>query len=370
MRIAQIAPLYESVPPALYGGTERVVHNLTDELVRCGHDVTLFATADSQTLARLEPMAETGLRIGGVRDQVAIHIAMLDEVFARASEFDVMHSHVDALAFPFARACDVPTVSTLHGRLDLPEHRRVLQRFRDLPIVSISRAQRAPLAGVLLNWVGTVHNGIALGKFTTSTEPADPPYLVFLGRISEEKGPAFAIEIARRAGITLKIAAKIDPADAEWARREILPLLSQPGIEYLGEVNELQKRQLLAGATALLFPIQWPEPFGMVMIESMACGTPVIAFPGGSVEEIVRDGVTGFICRDVDHAVDRVRHVRQLSRAECRMHVSRNFSSCTMANGYERVYSRLVSARRLLTASIQSETQVPMMSPPSANEVH
>jgi glycosyltransferase involved in cell wall biosynthesis len=358
MRIAQIAPLYESVPPLLYGGTERVVHSLTEELVRRGHSVTLFATADSQTRARLEPMAETGLRISGVQDQLAVHIAMLEEVYARACEFDVIHSHIGVLAFPFARASTTPTVTTLHGRLDFSEHRRVMERFSDLPMVSISHSQRVPLADLHLNWSSTVYNGVVLGNSTFGDEPSNPPYLVFLGRISPEKGPAFAIEIARRVGIKLKVAAKIDPADAEWAHREIRPLLNQPGIEYLGEVNETQKNQLLAGATALLFPIQWPEPFGMVMIESMACGTPVIAFEGGSVAEIVSDGLNGFICRDVAHAVDRVRHVGEISRAECRKHVSRHFSSSTMASGYEHVYTRLAGAQEPTLERVHPETQI------------
>jgi glycosyltransferase involved in cell wall biosynthesis len=368
MRIAQIAPLYERVPPVRYGGTERVVHSLTEELVHRGHDVTLFATADSQTSARLEPMADCGLRIGGTQDQLALHIAMLDEIYARAREFDVIHSHVDVLAFPFARSCETPTVTTLHGRLDLPEQRRVMHRFRDLPMVSISRSQRLPLANLSMNWAATVYNGINLKNFVASVIPSGPPYLVFLGRISPEKGPAFAIEIARRADITLKIAAKIDPADAEWARREIIPLLNQPGIEFLGEVNESQKIQLLAGATALLFPIQWPEPFGMVLIESMACGTPVVAFAGGAVSEIVCDGVTGYICRDVNRAVERVRQVSTLSRAESRNHVLHNFSSHTMASGYERVYSGLVSTRALIGADGRVEPQIPIALPINATE--
>jgi glycosyltransferase involved in cell wall biosynthesis len=363
MRIAQIAPLYERVPPILYGGTERVVHILTEELVRRGHAVTLFATADSQTSAHLEPMAQSGLRISGVQDKVQVHLAMLDDVYSRADEFDVIHSHVDVLALAYARACDVPTVTTLHGRLDLPELLITMKHYRDLPLVSISRSQRLPLAHLKLNWIDTVYNGISLENFVPRDVPANPPYLVFLGRISPEKGPTFAIEIARKAGITLKIAAKIDPADAEWAHREFLPLLNQPGIEYLGEVNETQKVQLLSGATALLFPIQWPEPFGMVLIESMACGTPVVAFAGGAVDEIVADGITGYICRDVDQAVERVQQVSKISRAECGAHVLRSFNSSTMTNGYEQVYSRLVSARALHSGTLKPKEETTTSGP-------
>ena len=288
MRIAQIAPLYEAVPPKLYGGTERVVHALVEELVRRGHEVTLFATADSRTSARLVPMADGGLRLLGTKDPWALHVAMLEEVYAQADQFDVIHSHVDYLTFPFALQSSTPTITTLHGRLDMPETRRVLARFPEQRLVSISETQRLPLADLPLRWQATVYNGIRLEHFPFRAEPDDPPYLVFLGRISPEKGPLQAIEVAKRAGIPLKIAAKIDPADREWAEANFLPLLDTPGVEYLGEVNEQQKAELLGGALALLFPINWPEPFGLVMIESMACGTPVVAFPGGSVEEIGR----------------------------------------------------------------------------------
>jgi glycosyltransferase involved in cell wall biosynthesis len=345
MRIAQIAPLYEAVPPKLYGGTERVVHALVEELVRRGHEVTLFATADSRTSARLVAMAEGGLRLLAVKDPLALHVAMLEEVYADGDRFDVIHSHVDYLTFSFARCSPTPTVTTLHGRLDLPETRRVLAHFPEQRLVSISDAQRYSLAGLPLRWVATVYNGIRLEHFPFRAEPADPPYLVFLGRISPEKGPLQAIEVARRTGLPLKVAAKIDPADRVWAEANFLPLLGTPGVEYLGEVDEKQKAELLGGALALLFPIDWPEPFGLVMIESMACGTPVIAFPGGAVDEVVADGVTGLLCRTrtVEEMVAAVRQIEQLDRAACRRRVERYFSSRVMAERYEAVYRQVVA---------------------------
>uniref|UniRef100_A0A7V4E5D3 Glycosyltransferase family 4 protein n=1 Tax=Thermus tengchongensis TaxID=1214928 RepID=A0A7V4E5D3_9DEIN len=348
MRIAQIAPLYEAVPPKFYGGTERVVHALVEELVRRGHEVTLFASADSRTSARLVPMAEGGLRLLGARDGLALHIAMLEEVYAQADRFDIIHSHVDYLAFPFALHSPTPTLTTLHGRLDLPEIRRILSRFPEQPLVSISHSQRAPVRDLSLRWQATVYNGIRLENFSFSSEPADPPYLVFLGRISPEKGPIQAVEVARRLGLPLKIAAKIDPADRAWAEVNFLPLLSTPGVEYLGEVDEQQKAELLRGALALLFPIDWPEPFGLVMAEAMACGTPVVAFPGGSVEEVVKEGVTGWICRSrtVEEMVEAVKRVDKLDRRACRLHVEQNFSSSAMAERYEVVYRQLLEEAR------------------------
>jgi glycosyltransferase involved in cell wall biosynthesis len=347
MRVAQIAPLHERVPPKLYGGTERVVHTLCEELVGLGHDVTLFASRDSLTSARLVPMVETGTRLGGARDPIALHIAMLEEVFQHADEFDVIHSHIDVLAFAFARASTTPTVSTMHGRLDFPEHARVLSRFRDLRLISISERQRVPVTSLGMNWAGTVHNGITLEHFPFSATPADPPYLAFLGRISPEKGPHHAIEIARRCGLPLKIAAKIDPADAPWARQHFLPLLDTPGVEFLDEVDEAAKAELLGGATALLFPIDWPEPFGIVLVESMACGTPVVALRGGSVEEVLADGVTGYVCSSLDEMVDAVHRVGQLERTACRRRVEERFSGPVMAASYERLYRQVLLSERL-----------------------
>ncbi len=344
MRIAQIAPLIEAVPPKLYGGTERVVSALVEELVRRGHEVTLFATADSQTSARLVPMADGGLRLLGTKDPIAWHVAMLEEVYAQADEFDLIHSHVDYLTFPFARGVTTPTVTTLHGRLDLPETRRVLSRFSDQRLISISWSQRTPVADLPLRWVGTVYNGVCLERFPFQPEPDDPPYLAFVGRISPEKRPDWAIEVARRAGLRLKIGAKIDPADREWAEEHFLPLLGTPGVEYLGEIDDQQKAKLLGGALALLFPIDWPEPFGLVLIESMACGTPVVAFPGGAVEEIVLDGVTGVICRSrtLDEMVQAVQRIEQLDRAACRRHVEQHFSSTAMTDAYEMIYQQVL----------------------------
>ena len=347
MRIAQIAPLYERVPPKLYGGTERVVYALTEELVRRGHDVTLFASGDSLTSARLVPMAETGVRLGGAKDPVALHVAMLEEIYAQAEQFDVIHSHVDALAFPFARRAATPTISTAHGRLDFPEHRRVYSRFPEQQLVSISHRQRVPLGDLPLRWLGTVHNGIRLEHFPFRPEPVDPPYLVFLGRISPEKGPVEAVAVARAVGLPLKVAAKIDPTDREWAAEHFLPLLDGPGVEFLGEVDEDAKAALLGGAVALLFPISWPEPFGMVMVEALACGTPVIALPGGSVEEVLVDGVTGYVCRSVDDLPEAVSQIGRIDRAACRRHVEILFSAAAMAGGYEAIYRQVLGERQL-----------------------
>ncbi|MFN3180165.1 MAG: glycosyltransferase family 4 protein, partial [Thermus sp.] len=316
--------------------------------MRRGHEVTLFASADSRTSARLVPMAEGGLRLMGTRDGLALHMAMLEEVYSEADRFDIIHSHVDYLAFPFARHSSTPTLTTLHGRLDLPETRRVLSRFPEQYLVSISHSQRLPVKDLPLRWQATVYNGIRLEHFPFASEPEDPPYLVFLGRISPEKGPVQAIEVAKRLGLPLKIAAKIDPADRAWAEAHFLPLLDTPGVEYLGEVDEGQKAELLGGALALLFPIDWPEPFGLVMAEAMACGTPVVAFPGGSVEEVVVDGVTGVVCRSrtVEEMVLAVKQVEKLDRRACRLHVERNFSSSVMAERYEAVYRQVLAEAR------------------------
>jgi glycosyltransferase involved in cell wall biosynthesis len=342
MRIAQIAPLYERVPPTLYGGTERVVHNLSEELTRRGHHVTLFATGDSQTSARLVPMAPSGIRLSGCQNPLALHIAMLEEVYSQADQFDLIHSHVDVLAFPFARAATTPTISTIHGRLDFPEHHRVLERYRDLPLVSISNSQRHPVSDLGLNWIATAYNGIDVSRFQFEQTPATPPYLVFLGRISPEKGPHIAVEIARSVGIHLKVAAKIDPADEAWAKQHFLPLLDTPGVEFIGEVDEHAKADLLAGATAMLFPIDWPEPFGIVMVEALASGTPVIAFPGGSVEELVQHGITGFVCNGVDDAVQALGRIDEIDRHVCRQRVEAHFSRQALTNAYESAYDSLL----------------------------
>src|SRR6202011_5919708 len=309
MRIAQVAPLYESVPPTLYGGTERVVSWLTEELVRLGHDVTLFASGDSLTTARLVPGCKKALRLdSNCVDQLAHHVVMLDQVFNEKENFDLIHFHVDYLHFPLSGQEQVPHVTTLHGRLDLPDLVRLYRHFRNMPVISISDAQREPLPWA--NWQGTIHHGLP-PKALAFCEPPGK-YLAFLGRISPEKGVDQAIEIAVRSGIPLKIAAKIDRNDREYFENRIRPLLDHSLIEFVGEIGYAEKNDFLGNAAALLFPITWPEPFGLVMIEAMACGTPVIAYPFGSVPEIVEDAVTGFLVPDTDGAVNAVNRISEI----------------------------------------------------------
>jgi glycosyltransferase involved in cell wall biosynthesis len=337
MRIAMIAPLIEAVPPPLYGGTERVVSVLTEELVRRGHEVTLFASSDSKTSAELVACCPRGLRLNpDIRDPLAYVLIELGEVYRRAAEFDVIHNHVDYLAFPFARLAATPTVSTAHGRLDLPEVQRVYGVFFEQALVSISDAQRerSPRS----NWVATVHNGIDLTNFHFRSDPGD--YLVFLGRISPEKRPDRAIEIARDVGMRLLIAAKVDGVDQSYYEHAIAPMIQQcPLVEFIGEVDECEKDELLGGAYAYLFPIDWPEPFGLTMVEAMATGTPVVAYRAGSVPEVVSDGVTGFVCDTFSDMIDAIPRVRTLDRRACRARVEERFSAAAMADGYERVYS-------------------------------
>jgi glycosyltransferase involved in cell wall biosynthesis len=351
MRIAMVAPLIESVPPALYGGTERVVSVLTEELVRRGHDVTLFASGDSRTRARLVPCSPRGLRLDPeVRDYVAATMIELGEVYARAADFDVIHNHIDYFAFPFSRLAATPTLSTTHGRLDLAEVQRVYRSFSEQPLTSISHAQRARLPDA--NWLATVYNGIQLDHFHFRPERGD--YLVFLGRISPEKRPDRAIEIARDTGMQLLIAAKVDAADREYYEHAIAPLIrGYPLAEYVGEVDERQKDRLLGGAFAYLFPIDWPEPFGLTMVEAMATGTPVIAYRAGSVPEVVVDGVTGFICDSFRDMVDAVAQIPRIDRRACRAHVERCFSAAAMANGYEHAYAALIAADRSSFAEVR-----------------
>jgi glycosyltransferase involved in cell wall biosynthesis len=340
MKIAQVAPLFESVPPRLYGGTERVVSCLTEELVRRGHEVSLFASGDSITSAKLVPCSPQALRLDPqVRDCLPHMMAQLGRVFERAAEYDVIHSHVDFFAFPFARFVSTPTVHTVHGRLDLPDLPGIYRRYPETNLISISDSQRAPLAHA--NWIATVHNGIAVENFTLREKPGD--HLVFLGRISPEKGIDRAIEIAKRVGMRLRIAAKVDPADQEYYETVIKPLLKHPLIEYLGEINEKEKDEFLGAAYANLFPICWPEPFGLTMAESMACGTPVITTPFGSVPEIVVDGETGFICQTLDEMVDALKLVPVINRRRCREHVVRNFSPQAMADGYLAAYEKALA---------------------------
>jgi glycosyltransferase involved in cell wall biosynthesis len=315
LRIAQIAPLYESVPPRLYGGTERIIAYLAEELARRGHQVTLFASGDSTVQVPLKAGSTNALRLSGL-DHLAtsFHLPMLSQVYDRAGRFDLIHSHLDYWSFPLARLVSVPTVSTMHGRLDLTDLLPIYRYYSDLPLVSISDEQRRPLPD--MNWVGTVYHGLPRNLLRFNSEPGK--YLAFLGRISPEKRPDLAIEIARRSGMRLKIAAKVDRADREYFENVVKPLLSTPGIEYIGEINETQKAEFLGGAVALLFPVDWPEPFGLVMIEALACGTPVIARPCGSVPEILRHGVTGFVASSLDDLVAAVEKVRTISRRACR----------------------------------------------------
>jgi glycosyltransferase involved in cell wall biosynthesis len=341
LRIAQVAPLYESVPPRLYGGTERIVSYLTEELVAAGHDVTLFASGDSQTSARLVACCDRALRTADCVDPVARHIAMIEQVARRSREFDVLHFHVDYLHFPISSRERYGHVTTLHGRLDLPDYIQLFEVFAGMPLVSISDAQRAPLRGMA--WQGTVYHGFPddLYRFV----PRTGDYLAFLGRISPEKRLDRAIEIAGRAGYPLLVAAKVDRADRAYFAERIQPLLRQSHVEFLGEIGERDKQALLGGALALLFPIDWPEPFGMVMAESLACGTPVIAFRCGSVPEVIDHGVTGFICDDIDQAVDAVQRVERLSRVTCRREFERRFSATRMMRDYVAIYRRIVGHR-------------------------
>lgn len=340
MRIAQVSPLIESVPPKTYGGTERVVSWLTEELVRQGHDVTLFASGDSQTSARLVGCWPTSLRLTEPPVDCYIpHLLMLEQVRDRAAEFDVIHFHVDFLSYPLFRNEPVPHVSTLHGRLDLPELQPLYDRYCDAPVVSISDSQRSPLPWA--NWKATVYHGLPLDLFQPSTS-CGGEYLLFLGRISPEKRPDRAIEIARRAGLPLKIGAKVDNVDKAYFQEVIEPLLSTPGVEYLGEVGDTEKNELLCGSAGLLFPIDWPEPFGLVMIEAMACGTPVIAWRNGSVPEVIDDGLTGFIVEEMEGAVDAVHRLHTLDRAAVRARFEEAFTSARMARDYLRLYESLI----------------------------
>jgi len=339
MKIAMVAPLIEAVPPLLYGGTERVVSTLTEELVRRGHAVTLFASGDSRTAARLVPCAARALRLDdALKDAVACTLIALDMVYEHANAFDVIHNHCDYLAFPFARRSATPTVTTMHGRLDLAEVRRLDARFPEQRRVSISDAQRQALPDA--NWFATVYNGIDIGNYHFRPDPGD--YLVFLGRISPEKRPDRAIEIARDTGMRLVIAAKVDPEDRDYYDHAIAPLIdAHTLIEFIGEVDERGKDELLGGAYAYLFPIDWPEPFGLTMVEAMATGTPVVAYRAGSVDEVVVDGVTGFISETVHGMVEAVGRIGDIDRRACRAHVEEHFSAATMADGYERVYRTL-----------------------------
>jgi glycosyltransferase involved in cell wall biosynthesis len=346
MRIAQVAPLFEAVPPQLYGGTERVVSHLTEELVRRGHDVTLFASGDSQTAATLVPVVPRAMRLGSAnRDLMLVDlIRELDMVFTHAGDFDVIHCHVDYLAFPFGNLVRTPTVHTLHGRQDLDFQLALYRHFARTSLISISDAQREPLRDLDLAWAGTVYHGLPLESYPYAAQ--DRGYLAFLGRLAPEKQPDVAIEVARRAGVPLKIAAKVDDVDREYFEQVVKPLLDDPLVEFIGEIGEADKAAFLGGARALLFPIDWPEPFGLVMIEAMACGTPVIARPYGSVPEVVVPGRTGFVGDTLVELAEAVKRLDEIERADCRAHVEQHFTVSSMSDGYEAVYRRLGALRR------------------------
>jgi glycosyltransferase involved in cell wall biosynthesis len=343
MRIAQVAPLYESVPPKLYGGTERVVSFLTEELVREGHEVTLFASGDSQTRGRLIPVCPRSLRLdSSCVDQLCHHMVQIDRVRDQADEFDVIHFHIDYLHFPVSRRCPTPQVTTLHGRLDLPDLVPLYRRFAELPVVSISDSQRHPLPWI--NWQETIYHGLPDDLYSYGLGGGG--YLAFLGRISPEKRVDRAIAIARQSGLRLKIAAKVDRVDNEYFERSIRPLLSGNDVEFIGEIGESEKNAFLGNAYALLFPIDWPEPFGLVMIEALACGTPVVAWNCGSVPEIIRHGETGFICQSIDEAVEAVKRVSSLSRKCCRQEFEARFRAAHMAGNYVHLYQHLTNVTK------------------------
>ena len=343
MRIAQVAPLYESVPPKYYGGTERVVSYLTEELVRQGHEVSLFASGDSVTKARVVAACRRSLRLDEhCVDQMAHQILMLERVFQRAAQFDIVHFHVDYLHFPLSRRQPTTHVTTLHGRLDIPDLIPLYEEFRDMPVISISNDQREPLSWA--NWQATVYHGLPTDLYGYHEEPGS--YLAFMGRISPEKRVDRAIEIAKQVEIPLKIAAKIDPVDKDYFESVIKPLLPDRLVEFVGEIGDAEKNEFLGNACALVLPIDWPEPFGLVMIEAMACGTPVIAYRDGAVPEVIEEGHTGFIVEELEDAVEAVRRVPELSRKRCREVFEQRFTAERMAHDYVRVYERLIKRKQ------------------------
>jgi glycosyltransferase involved in cell wall biosynthesis len=361
MRIAQIAPLIESVPPSLYGGTERVVSYLTEELVRQGHEVTLFASGDSLTSAELVACSASALRLApNVKDPIPYYMLMLDKVRERADEFDVLHFHIDQFHFPLFRPIAERTLTTLHGRQDLPDLQVLYRGFAEMPLAAISNAQQRPIADARI--VATVHHGLPANLHAPSFDVRGG-YLAFLGRICPEKRPDHAIAIARATGMPLKIAAKVDQVDKAYFHETIEPLLNGPGIEYVGEINEQSKAPFLGAAAALLFPIEWPEPFGLAMIEAMACATPVLAFRHGSAPEIVEDGVTGQIVETKEEAIEALPAVLALDRRRVRRRFEERFSATRMANDYVRVYESM------LTPSIQADLDGKPTLPPRLNGI-
>lgn len=343
MRIAQIAPLWERVPPPAYGGTELVVGLLTDELVRKGHDVTLFASGDSVTLAKLQSVHDKALRLDSrIKEYGIYEMLNLSSVYEQADQFDIIHSHVGCAALPYCNLVKTPTVHTLHG-IFTPDNEKLFIHAKKQPFVSISDAQRDPRLN--LNCVGTVYNGIDPNRYTYHPQPDNPPYLAFLGRMSSEKGPHLAIEIAKRTGLPLKMAGKVDPVDQEFFATQVKPHIDGKQIQYLGEATHQDKSPLLGGAIATLFPITWREPFGLVMVESMVVGTPVIAMNLGSVPEVMSHGKSGYICNSVDECVAAVERISELNRQDCRDHVLENFSAKRMADGYEAVYRQILAEK-------------------------
>ncbi|UIE39985.1 glycosyltransferase family 4 protein [Leptodesmis sichuanensis] len=343
MRIAQIAPLWERVPPTTYGGTELVVGLLTEELVRRGHEVTLFASGDSITKATLESVHPKALRLDkSVKEAAIYEMLQLTRVYERAKDFDIIHSHMGCAALPYARLVKTPTVHTLHG-IFTPDNEKLFTYARQQPFISISHDQRETRLG--LNYAATVYNGIDTSAYRFYPKPSDPPYLAFLGRLSPEKGTHLAIEIAKRSGWTLKIAGKIDAVDVEYYETEIKPHIDGEQIQYLGEANHVQKNILLGNAVATLFPITWREPFGLVMIESMVSGTPVIAMKLGSTSEVIAHEQTGFLCSSVEECLQALQRIPEIDRAKCRQHVEENFSVQRMTDGYEAVYQKVLAER-------------------------
>jgi glycosyltransferase involved in cell wall biosynthesis len=352
MRIAQVAPLWERVPPPAYGGIELVVGMLCEELVRRGHEVTLFASGDSITSAKLESVHPQALRLDTTIKEYGIYeMLQLGWVYERAKEFDVIHSHMGCAALPYANLVKTPTVHTLHGTFS-PDNEKLFFKERRQPYVSISESQREPRLN--LNYVATVYNGIEPDIYEFHPAPQEPPYLAFLGRMSPEKGPHLAIEIAKRSGWHLKMAGKVDPVDREYFRTEIEPHIDGKQIEYLGEANHVQKNLLMGQAVATLFPITWREPFGLVTIESMAAGTPVIAIALGATPEIIAHGKTGFLCRNVEECIAAIAPATQLSRYACREYVANKFNAQRMTEGYEAVYRQILSGRFMENGSLKS----------------
>lgn len=366
MRIAQIAPLIESVPPKLYGGTERIASYLTEELVRLGHEVTLFASGDSITSAKLVSCTRTALRLDSkVRDSIPYYMLMLDRVRQQAAEFDILHFHIDFFPFPLFREVADKTVTTLHGRQDLPDLLPYYLGFGDMPLVSISDAQRRPITDA--NFAATIYHGIPVDTHQPTFDPRGG-YVAFLGRISPEKGPERAIAIARNLGIPLKMAAKVDAVDVQYYREVVEPLLG-PGVEFIGEINEQQKTKFLGEALALLFPIEWPEPFGLTMIEAMACGTPVLAFRHGSVPEIIDHGVTGIVVDGMNEAAAALPQVLALDRRKVRERFEQRFSAARMAKDYVALYHSMLNPAPVVMPGSQAGVFMPKSQEPMPHEV-